>query len=188
MPQIQRTTKATATTIKEAKPLQDRLRDRYAPTQYVRVKNIDNSPYTWQYFPIEGEETGFTDNGAVRVTTGRQAFTKNYEQAIPGNEQVWQIGPEQEEVLLGANADLFIMGLYKKMVAKGTLTKFLGDDYDPADKRDYKDKPEVKFNWNDGLLQEQMIDQIFLGIEEPNFNFNEPTGATPDTKPAQKTK
>lgn len=188
MPQIQRGKKATATTIKEAKPFRDRLRDRYAATQYVRVKNIDTHDFEWQYFPIEGELEEFTDNGAVRVVTGRQAFTKKYEQALPGNEQIWMIPAGQEEVLLGANADLFIEGLFKLMVSKGTFEKFLGKNYDPEAKRDYKNAPELKFNWNDGLLQEQFIDEICLGVEQPNFDFRPPTAGNPSQKTATSAK
>lgn len=178
MPQVQRTDKPTATTIKEAKPFRDRLRDRYAPTEYVRVINIDNAPFEWQYFPIDGEDVGFTDAGAVRVVNGRRSFTKNYETSIPGNEQLWSIDAGDSEVLLGANADLFIEGLFKRMVVKGTLRKFLGDSYDPKDRRDYKNSPEVKFNWNDGLVQEQFIDKIFLGVEEPDFGPHRPSTAS----------
>ena len=166
MPQIQRQNKPTATTIKEAKPFRDRLRNRYAPTDYVRVINIDDESYQWQYFPSTGEETYFTDNGTVRVTEGRQRFTKNYEQAIGGNEQIWEMEPGTEEVMVGENADLFIEGLYKRLVAKRRIhdTPNLGENQ------------VRKFNWNDGLLQEQMIDKIFMGVETPNFSkaFDEP--------------
>lgn len=160
MPQVQRTSKPTATTIKEAKAFRDRLRDRYAPTDYVRVINIDDEAFKWQWFPSTGEETYFTDNGNVRVTEGRQRFTKNYEQVVSGNEQLWELDAGATEVLVGENADLFIEGLYKRLVAKQRI----------------HDTPKIaetqvrKFNWNDGLLQEQMIDKIFLGIETPNFS------------------
>ena len=170
MPQIQRSNKPTATTIKEAKPFRDRLRDRYAPSEYVRVKNIDDEDFEWQYFPAMGEDTSFTDNGNVRVIDGRQGFTKNYEQSIPGNEQTWLIEAGKEEVLVGENADLMIEGLYKRVVAKARLVA------DPV-KEDDREKVKVrKFNWNDGLLQEQFIDKIFLGKEQPNFT-HETVGA-----------
>lgn len=169
MPQIQRPNKPTATTIKENKPFRERLRDRYAPSEYVRVQNIDDEPYQWQYFPTAGEDTSFTDNGNVRVVEGRQSFTKNYEQAIPGNEQVWVMNVDETEVLVGENADLFIEGLYKRLVAKQRI-------HDDPIKEDDREKVKVrKFNWNDGLLQEQMIDKIFLGKVQPDFN--EPAGA-----------
>lgn len=174
MPQIsQPNDKPTATTIKESKPFRDRLRDRYAPTDFVRVINIDNEPFQWQYFPIDGEQETFTDNGAVRVISGRQRFTGNYEQKLPGNEQIWEINAGDSEVLLGANADLFIEGLYKRLVAKKRI----------------KDMPNIEatkarsFNWNDGLLQEQMIDKIFLGVERPMFDEPKPTASGIDKTP-----
>jgi hypothetical protein len=171
MPQIQRKTGPTATTIKESKPFRDRLRDRYAPSEYVRVINIDDQPYEWQYFPTAGEDVSFTDNGNVRVVEGRQRFTKNYEQVIPGNEQTWVINPGNSEVLVGENADLFIEGLYKRLVAK---QRFLDDPIKESDRENVKVR---KFNWNDGLLQEQMIDKIYLGKAEPNFDESRPSTA-----------
>ena len=102
MPQVnpQSASQKTATSISEGKPFRERLRDRYKATDYVRVINIDNEEFTWQYFPIDGELETFDDNGATRVIQGRQRFTSNF----------------------------------------------------------------------DGLLQEQMIDKLFLGIENPTFN------------------
>ena len=152
---------STATTIKENKPFRERLRDRYKPQDYVRVINIDNEPFEWQWFPSDGEESYFTDNGAVRVVEGRQAFTKNYEQKLPGHEQLWVIEPGESEVIIGENADLFIEGLYKRLVAK-----------DKVKTMKVTETQARSFNWNDGLMQEEMIDKIFLGKE--SINFNEP--------------
>lgn len=168
----QQANKPTAATVEENKPFRERLRDRYAPTDYVRVINIDNEAFEWQYFPIDGEETNFTDNGTVRVISGRQSFSSNFRQRIPGNEQVWELGPGESEVLLGANADLFIEGLYKKLVAKQRIKELPNMEKHQA----------RSFNWNDGLLQEQMINEIFLGIERPRFDEPKaapsPTGKT----------
>lgn len=150
----------TATTIDEGKAFRDRLRDRYQPTQFVRVINIDNEPFSWQYFPSTGEGEEFTDNGAVRVISGRAHFTSGYKEKMPGNEEIWLINPGDSEVLIGENADLMIEGLYKKLVAKKRI----------ADKPDIEPTQARSFNWNDGLLQEQMIDKIYLGVEQPNFD------------------
>lgn len=171
MPQINpKANQPTATSIKENKPFRERLRDRYAPTDYVKVINIDNEPFEWQYFPSTGEETYFTDNGAVRVVEGRQKFASNYEQKLPGNEQVWVINPGHSEILLGENADLFIEGLYKNLVVKKRI-----------EENPNIEKTQARsFNWNDGLLQETMIDKIFLGIERPNFDG--PTRSETDKK------
>ena len=170
MPQITPQKQATSTTIKENKAFRDRLRDRYQPSEYVRVINVDDEPFAWQWFPSTGETTEFTDNGAVRVVTGRASFTKNYEQKIPGNEQQWLINPGESEVLIGENADLFIEGLYKRLVSKQKVREMKVTETQAR-----------SFNWNDGLMQEQWIDRIFLGVEKPNF---EPTGS-PVTKKSQ---
>ena len=161
MPQVKpnQNQQPTATTIKENKSFRDRLRERYQPSEWVRVINIDNETFSWQWFPSTGEETEFTDNGAVRVVTGRAKFTGNYEQKLPGNEQLWSMDAGESEVLIGENADLFIEGLYKRLVAKKRV----------ADRPDIPETQARSFNWTDGLLQEQMIDKIFLGVEQPNF-------------------
>lgn len=175
MPQVtqsQQEQGPTATSIKENKAFRDRLRDRYLPSQWVRVINIDNEPYSWQWFPSEGELEEFTDNGAVRVVTGRQHFTRNYEQKLPGNEKQWLMNPGESEVLIGENADLFIEGVYKRLVAKKRID----------DSPNITETQARSFNWNDGLLQEQMIDKIFLGIEQPSFTHEPERSKTPATR------
>lgn len=155
----------TATSIKENKAFRDRLRDRYQPAQYVRVINIDNEPFTWQFFPgpasgVAGEEEFFDDGGRTRHIDGRARFDSKYETKLPGNEQMWMINPGESEVIIGENADLMIEGLYKRLVAKKKI----------GERPDIEKTQARSFNWNDGLMQEQMIDKIFLGIEQPNFN------------------
>lgn len=160
----------TATTIKENKAFRERLRDRYKATDWVRVINIDNEAFQWQYFPSTGEEVAFTDNGAMRQVYGRQSFTSTYDGKLPGNEEQWKLNAGDSEVLVGENADLFIEGLYKKLVVKKRVSELPNMEKTQA----------RNFNWNDGLLQEQMIDKIFLGIEKPNFD--EPRTSTTGTK------
>lgn len=170
MPQVNpQNQQKTATLIKENMPFRERLRERYQPTDFVRVINIDNEAFDWQFFPPEGEETYFTDNGAVRVTEGRQRFTSDFTGKIAGNEQMWTMGAGESEVLRGDNADLFIDGLYKKLVAKKRLSENPNREKTQA----------ISFNWNDGTIAEQTIDKIFLGIEKPSFGEvkNEPTAS-----------
>ena len=172
MPQVnpQQASQKTATSISEGKPFRERLRDRYKATDYVRVINIDNEEFTWQYFPIDGELETFDDNGATRVIQGRQRFTSNFDGRLAGNEQIWALGAGDTEVLVGANSDLFIEGLYKKLIAKKRI----------SDNPKISETQARSFNWNDGLLQEQMIDKLFLGIENPTFN--EPQRSQAPTK------
>jgi hypothetical protein len=134
--------------------------DRFKPTEFVRVINIDDEPYNWQYMPTSGEEETFTDNGAVRVITGRKAFTADFSGQYPGNEEIWMINPGDSEVLLGENAYIMVEGLYKKLITKRKIQET--PDQEPTKARN--------FNWNDGRMQEEMIDKIVLGVENPQFN------------------
>lgn len=176
MPRVNQNQPKVATTIQEGKLFRERLRDRYQPTQYVRVINIDDEPLTWQYFPSTGETTEFTDNGAVRVISGRARFSSDYSKVLPGNEEMWEIKPGESEVLIGENADLFIEALYKRLVAKQRV----------AEKPDLEPTKARSFNWNDGLLQERMIDKIFLGVEQPRFE--EKVNESPPASPAREAK
>ena len=179
MPQVQdqsQTNRPTASTIQEDKAFRDRLRDRYKPLDNVRVVNIDNENFEWEFFPIDAELEEFTDNGTVRVITGRRQFVDGYSKTLPGAEQLWELGPGDTEVLIGANADQFIEGLYKRVVAK----KRISDT--PITEDQAKQGRVRSFNWNDGLLQEEYIDKIFMGVVKPNFDEpNEPKPRTTRT-------
>lgn len=162
MPQIQKTENGKSpiqTQVRENLPFQLRLRKKYKATDYVRVINIDTKPFWWEYFPVDGEESYFQDNGATRIIEGRPHFDEKYEEMLPGNEQAWVLNPGESEVLLGANADLFIMGLYRTVKAKRTIKQ----------KPNMKEGEARKFNYGDGRAQEDIINEIFIGIEEPVF-------------------
>ena len=172
MPQISQSKKATATTIKSNKPFLDRLRDRYKYTDFVRVINVDNEDFEWQYFPVDGEETSFDDSGRTRQVYGRQSFVDGYSSKVPGNETTWLIKPGDSEVLPGRCADLFIEGLYKRLVAKNKI----------AERPNIEKTQSRSFNFADGLQQEQWIDKIFLGIEEPIFRNESARSTTTEKK------
>lgn len=143
---------------KENMPFRLRLRKRYKTTDYVKVINIDSQPFYWQYFPTDGEEEYFQDNGATRIVDGRQHYDAKYEELLPGNDQAWEMEPGVSEVLIGSNADLFIEGLYRTVKAKRTIKSMR-----------VKEGQARKFNFGDGLTQEAIIDEIFLGVAEPEF-------------------
>lgn len=170
MPQIKQTEdqKRTATSVQENKLFRQRLEDRFKPHEFVRVRNLDDEPFEWEWMPSTAETVSYTDNGAVRVVEGRKSFSADYSALYPGNEQHWVINPGQSEVLLGENAYLFIEGMYKKLVTK---QKLAGVDVTEAGR-----KP-INFNWNDGLNQEKMIDKILIGVERPNFDEPKPATA-----------
>jgi hypothetical protein len=162
MPEIKRTQAAPAvgaTAITENKIFRERLIDRFAPSDYVRVKNVDNEDFQWKWMPAQGEDTSMDDGGQVRIVMGRESFSKDYRSRLPGNERFWEIPAGEEDVLVGDCAYLFIEGLYKRLVAKKAITSTPNLPATQA----------RQFNWTDGTAQEQLIDQIFLGIEQPTF-------------------
>lgn len=161
MPQVSKNDQSlTPTNVQESKSFGERLRSRFKPTQFVRVMNIDDEPFTWQWMPDDGEETTMSTDGMMRSVVGRKAFVDGYSAQVPGNEQTWELGSGETETILGANAYIMIEGLFKRLVAKKAIKATPNQEATKA----------RNFNWNDGLLQEQMIDKIFLGIETPTFN------------------
>jgi hypothetical protein len=79
---------------------------------------------------------------------------------LPGNDQAWVIDPGESEVLIGSNADLFIEGLYRTVKAKRSIKSMR-----------VKEGQARKFNFGDGKMQEAIIDEIFLGVAEPEFKI-----------------
>lgn len=172
MPQINRShASATigAASFQDNKLFRERLMDRFAPSDYVRVKNIDDQDFEWKWMPTTGEDTTMDDGGQVRIVSGRESFSKDFSRRLPGNEQIWKITAHDEEVLIGENAYLFIEGLYKTLVAKSVVAK----------------NPDTKsarnFNWTDGAKQEEMIDKIFIRKEQPQFGAQD-AGTVRETK------
>lgn len=125
--------------------LQDRLLERFKPHEYVKVINVDDEPYMWQYMPSELEEYDYTSDGMHRHTRR-------------SDPEVWQLEPGESETIIGANALLMIDGLYKKMKSKNVIAT---TDVKPGQAR--------AFNYADGNSQEQWIDRILIGKEVPSF-------------------
>lgn len=151
----------------DKKSVRERLHEMFKSHEFIRVKNIDDEDFEWQYMPTMAEEETIEDGGATHAIWGRQGFTKNYEAIVPGNEQIWMIEAGATEVLLGENAYLFIDGLYKRVVAKRMIEK----------------TPNAtsarNFNWSDGTMQQKIIDEILVRVETPQFN--EPASASKKT-------
>lgn len=124
----------------------ERLMDRFAAHEWVRVINLDDEDYYWQYMPSHAETFEFTPD-PMKVTHREPA-------------EVWVLSPGKSEVILGENAYIMIEGLYKKLVAKGYMKK-----NGPAAERN----PGRNFNWSDARQQEDLIDKIYLGKESPEF-------------------
>lgn len=128
----------------------ERLRDRYKPHQFIRVQNIDDEPFIWQYMPESGEESAQSSDGMHRIITRTRP-------------EAWIIDPGETEVIQGANADIMIEALYKKISAKRIIAKT--PNQAPTSARN--------FNWTDPIAQEEAINKIFLGIEELSFGVKD---------------
>lgn len=124
----------------------DRLMKRFAAHEWVRVINPDDERFTWQYLPSHKEEHEFTPD-PMKITRR-------------GAPEVYYLDPGDSEVLVGENAYIMIEGLYKKLVAKKKI----------LDEGEAKPGVARNFNWTDANLQEQWIDKIYLGKEEPTFS------------------
>ena len=124
----------------------ERLRDRYKTHEFIRVINIDDEPFVWQYMPESGEEEAQSNDGMHRIITRTRPET-------------WMVEPGETEVLQGANANVMIEGLYKKVSSKRIISKTPNQASTSA----------RNFNWTDPIAQEEAINRIFVGIERPNF-------------------
>jgi hypothetical protein len=134
--------------------MQERLMKRFAPQDYVRVTNIDDEPFRWQYLPAHEEEFEYTPD-PMKITRR-------------GQPEVWEVAPGATEVIVGANAYLMIEGLYKKCIAKTVLSTA------PA-----KEGQARNFNYADGGQQEKYINLIYGGKATPTFDApvaSEPKG------------
>jgi hypothetical protein len=127
------------------KMFQERLLDRFKPHEYVKVINVDDEPFMWQYMPAENEEEEFTPDGMHR----------HIRRSDP---EVWMLDPGESETIVGANAYLMIEGLYKKLQAKKAIATL-----------EVKPGMARAFNFADGNAAEYWIDRILVGKEVPTF-------------------
>ncbi len=146
----------------------ERLQNRFKPSDFVRVINIDDEDFVWQYMSAADEDISMSDDGMQRIITRQPA-------------QVWMIAPGDTDVLQGDNAYIMIEALYKKVIAKKIINKTPNQPASMA----------RNFNWSDPEAQEKIIDMIFIGKENPTFGgSNEKSlgtsGRTPATKTADK--
>lgn len=130
----------------QRKVFRERLMDRFAAHEWVRVINPDNEPYAWYYLPSHNESFTYTAD-PMKITQR-------------GDVEAYMLKPGESEVILGENAYVMIEGLYKKMAGKAAIRKT--PNVQPGVARSY--------NWSDGLQQEEFIKQIYLGKESPTFS------------------
>jgi len=127
------------------KLFRERLMDRFKPTEYVKVINVDDEPFMWQYMPADNEEYEFTPDGMHRHTR----------RAEP---EVWTLEPGESETIVGGNAYLMIEDLYKKIKSKKVVATV-----------EVKPGMARAFNYADGTQQDYWIDKILVGKEIPTF-------------------
>ncbi len=131
----------------QRKPFRQRLMDRFAAHEWVRVINLDDETFFWQYMPAHAESFEFTPD-PMKITSR-------------DDPEAWMLGSGESEVIIGENAYVMIEALYKKLVTKGYLLKY-GDNKPGQAGRN--------FNFSDAKQQEDLINRIYLGKENPKFN------------------
>lgn len=147
-------------TVSQRETFRERLMNRFAAHEWVRVINIDDEPFYWQYMPAHNETFNYTS------TPMKETYRESAE--------AWMLEPGSSEVIIGENAYVMIDGLYKKLVAKGYLQK--NGEFSAG-------QPGRNFNWSDAKQQEDLIDKIYLGKETPSFKHE--TAKVPEQpKPA----
>lgn len=123
----------------------ERLMKRFSAHDWVRVINVDDEAFTWQYLPQHAEDFEFTPD-PMKITRR-------------GEVEAYRLDPGQSEVIIGENAYVMIEALYKKVVSKRVIDRTPGQPATLA----------RNFNWNDATAQEELINEIFLGKESPSF-------------------
>jgi hypothetical protein len=131
--------------VQQKQTMRQRLMERFAGHEWVRVINIDDEPYIWLYLPSHAEDFEFTPD-PMKITRR-------------GEVEAYQLDPGESEVILGENAYIMIEGLYKRLAGKAVINR--SPNVAPGYAR--------SFNWDDGVQQEEFIERIYLGKEDPSF-------------------
>ena len=132
-----------------------RLMKRFSATDWVRVMNVDNETFVWQFMPESKEHIEFTSDPSKMIYRDQP--------------EVWQLASGQSDVIPGANAYVMIEALYKKVSSKKLI----------MDKGEAKPGEARNFNWTDSGAQEYWINQIYKGKEVPQFSST-PVNTTAD--------
>lgn len=164
MPRISPSNQPNASNVNVKKLFRERLMDRFGANDFVRVINIDNEPFYWQYLPAKNEDLQMSNDGMHRY-------------AMREEPEYFMLNPGESEVVVGENAYIMIEALFKKLAAKKVIES----------QGEAKAGVARNFNFSDALAQEQIIDKVFLGKETPSFGgFNEPAKTPSPTGPKGK--
>lgn len=145
-----------------AKLFQERLQDRFKAHEFVKVINIDDETFIWQYMPQEKEEQQYTPDGMHRHTYRDEP-------------EVWMLDPGESDTIVGANAYVMIDALYKKLTAKKVIATV---EVAPGQAR--------AFNFADGTQQDYLIDRILVGKEVPTFTSLNTPKVVDEPRPSEK--
>jgi hypothetical protein len=144
--------------------LRMKLMKLFSATDFVKVINIDDQPFRWQYMPAQNEEITFDVSSST-------VPMKNVHREPP---EVYEIAPQQTAIIVGASAYLMIEGLIKQCLAS----------------RATRERPNIgpgqarQFGFDDDIKQDEYVKQIYLGKQfpgqeeapEPTHNVEEDLG------------
>lgn len=123
----------------------EKLSKLFIGTDFVKVINPDTEPFVWQWLPPNKEEVSFTDGSVPMKITHR------------GDPEVWKLEGGQSGTIVGANAYVMIDGLVKRMMSKKAIAR--QPNTKPGENRN--------FNFSDDIAQQEWINVIYLGIDNP---------------------
>lgn len=132
--------------VDNTKTFGERVRQRFRPTDTVKVHNITDQFVEWQWLDEQDETYTIEDGSNVKIV----------EREDPG---IWRLGPGEFDILQGSCAYLMVEALYKQI----TIAK-VGITLHPLDERQIKN-----FAFDDPVAQETIIDKIFQGKVTPNM-------------------
>jgi hypothetical protein len=123
----------------------EKLSKLFIGTDFVKVINPDTEPFVWQWLPPHKEEVSFTDGSVPMKITHR------------GDPEVWKLEGGQSGTIVGSNAYVMIDGLVKRMMSKKAIAR--QPNTKPGENRN--------FNFSDDIAQQEWINVIYLGVDNP---------------------
>lgn len=127
--------------------IREKLADLFTATEFVRVQNVDDEPFIWQYMPDAKEHIEFDTSSS----TVPQKIT--YRDAP----EVYMLQPGEAKPVIGGCAYMMIEGLVKKMMSKKVI----------ANQPNVKPGESRNFNFSDDQQQVEWIEKIYLGKWTP---------------------
>ena len=155
----------------KGKTIQAIVLEKYCrPDDFVRVMNILDEVFYWQVLPLENEQ--------IEITGDQFAQYKNVKRQPP---KMFSLMPKATGVFRGYIAAKMINNLIKKIRMQEALKK----------KSTMEGVKTISADWYDYKNNIELIEKIFLGIENPTFDnpnnqtvyIGENNTPTPDNTP-----